>query len=132
MIVPYINNVIFAGRLIRDAEFNITIGLKKYAKLIVINSKRKKNGENWEDVETVIVSVTWWNDYLDSVKDKLLKGAGVLIEGKLSYESWTDVDGNKKNKLRIVANKVNIIGDVASKDKERDYQLDKENNQIEK
>ncbi len=41
-------------------------------------------------------------DYIMS----LAKGMNVLVEGKLGYEEWTTQDGQKRNKVTIVADRV--------------------------
>ena len=43
------------------------------------------------------------------VKD-LVKGVAVLVEGRLSQDRWKTDDGQMRSKVKVVANKVYVIG----------------------
>ena len=51
---------------------------------------------------------TLWRDLAESAKD-LKKGDPVLITGRLTNESWTDKDGNKRSSTKIEATRVEAL-----------------------
>jgi single-strand DNA-binding protein len=69
---------------------------------------RVKKGDQWVD-ETTFVDVTLWGRTAEVANEYLSKGSNILIEGRLKLDSW-EKDGQKRSKLRIVAEKMQMLG----------------------
>lgn len=69
--------------------------------------------------EVCFIDVDVWGAQADSCKQYLQKGRGVLIEGRLKLDSWTDNDGNRRSKHSIVADRVTFL---ASSSQEAGYE----------
>lgn len=107
---PYQNQVLISGRLTKDPEFRSTQkGITVCYFDIASNRRYKDNttGE-WKD-DTTFVPIIAWGQVADRCKDKIKKGNPVYIEGRLSTSQYTNKEGTKVRRLRIIANKIQII-----------------------
>ena len=76
---------------------------------LAINRKVKK-GDVWED-DVCFVEITAWRKQAENCQKYLSKGRPVFIEGYLKFSEWDDKnDGQKRNKLAVVANTVQFLG----------------------
>ncbi len=115
------NRVIIAGNLTRDPEVRFLANEKAVCNLgMAINRRyRGKDGETQE--ETTFVDVEAWGRTAELVGQYLTKGRGALVEGRLKLDAWEDKDGNKRSKIKVVADSVQFLdsrgaGDAARQD----------------
>ena len=81
------NNVMFTGRLGRDAEVKVTASGKTLIKFSLGNTY--KDETTWLDV------VVWENEAATNFK----KGNIVFVRGFLKQENWEAKDGTKRSRL---------------------------------
>lgn len=86
--------VAFFGALGRDAESKTSKSGKLYLRLNV----RVGDGD---DVQWV--SVMAFDEKAIAVADKMLKGARVYVEGRISIDEWTGQDGAKRTGLSCMS-----------------------------
>jgi single-strand DNA-binding protein len=67
-----------------------------------------QNGERRK--ETVFVEVTLWKKQAEVCCQYLRKGSPIFIEGRLAMDSWEGQDGQKRTKMRVVAENFQFIG----------------------
>lgn len=106
-----LNKVFLIGNLTRDPELRYTAGGTPVADLNLAVSQKfinKGTGEQRNDV--VFVNVTVWSKQAEACGEYLAKGSSLFIEGRLQLDSWEGKDGQKKNRLRVVAQRVQFIG----------------------
>lgn len=103
-----INKVTIVGNLGRDAETRFTtnnVGVTNFS-LVTEHSYKDKNDE-WQK------TANWHNvvgfDLSDWIKDRLVKGNTVYLEGRISNTSYDDKEGVKKYKSEIILDKKSII-----------------------
>ena len=103
------NKVILVGNLTRDPELRYTgSGTAVTNFSIAINRRYRQNGEPRE--ETVFVDIVVFQKQAENCAQYLSKGRSVLVEGRLVQRSWTTEDGQKRNKLEVVAQSVQFLG----------------------
>jgi len=68
--------------------------------LITNETYRDKDGE--EVVKSQWHRIVAWNDLSKIVKNHLIKGDGLYLEGKIATNSWTDKEGNMHFSNEIV------------------------------
>jgi single-strand DNA-binding protein len=103
------NRVIVGGHLTRDVELRYTPGGTAVTDLgMAINDRRKKDDE-WVE-ETTYVDVTLWGRTAEIAGEYLSKGSPVLIEGRLKLDTWQNNEGEKRSKLKIVCDKMQLVG----------------------
>jgi len=102
------NRVILVGNLTRDPELRyIPSGTAVSEVTLAVNDRVKRN-DQWTE-ETTFVDVTLWARTAEVANEYLSKGSPVLIEGRLKLDRW-EKDGQKHSKLRVVGEKMQMLG----------------------
>ena len=104
------NRVILVGNITRDVDVKFTQGGTAVCELdLAVNEREKKNNE-WVDSVTYVNGVTLWGRMAEVAGEYLSKGSPILIEGRLKLDQWDDKDGRKRSKLKVVAEKMQMLG----------------------
>lgn len=104
------NRVILVGNLTRDVELRyVPSGMAVCELGLAVNDRRKNAQGEWVD-DPVFVDVTLWGRTAEVASEYLSKGSPVLIEGRLKYDQWEGNDGQKRSKLRVVGEKMQMLG----------------------
>ena len=106
-----INRVNISGNLTRDAELRASATGTSILSLGVAVNDRRKNpstGE-WEDVPNFIDCVLFGNR-ATALAPYLTKGSKVAIEGKLRYSTWETQEGQKRSKIEIIIDEIELMG----------------------
>lgn len=105
------NKVIIAGNLTRDPEIR-TAGSAKVAdiRLAISEAWRDKASGQRREV-TCFVDVVAWERLAEFCQQYFFKGKGMLVEGRLQLDEWTDKQTNeKRSKLRVRADRIMFWG----------------------
>ena len=104
------NKVIILGRLTRDPEVKYSSsGTAICSWGMAIN--RRYNGSDGERREEVcFVDLKAFGRQAEIVGEYVTKGNPLLVEGRLSFYSWEDEEGKKRNKLSVIAERVQLMG----------------------
>lgn len=103
------NRVVLMGNLTRNVELKYTPGGLAVAEMgLAINNKRKNQDGTWVD-EVCYVDVTLFGRTAEVASEYVSKGSPIFVEGRLKYDSW-DKDGQKRSKLSVVGEKIQLIG----------------------
>lgn len=107
--MAYFNKVFLMGNLTRDPELSYTPQGLAVCKLglAVNNSYLTASGERKED--PLFIDVVVWRKQAENCATFLKKGRQVFIEGSLRLDQW-EKDGQKRSKMKVVANQVKFIG----------------------
>lgn len=106
-----LNKVFLIGNLTRDPELRYTAGGTPVGDLGIAVSQKfvsKATGEQRNDV--VFANVTVWGKQAEACGEYLTKGSSLFVEGRLQFDSWEGKDGQKRNRLRVVAQRIQFIG----------------------
>ncbi|MDR1785045.1 MAG: single-stranded DNA-binding protein [Spirochaetaceae bacterium] len=103
-----VNHVILIGRLTRDAELKYTAGGYPISNFAIAVNRRKKSGDQWVD-EVSYFDITLFGKSAEALKQYLVKGKQVAVEGELRQDRW-EQDGQPRSKVVIVANNVQLLG----------------------
>ena len=103
------NKVIIVGNLTRDPEVKYLPSGMAVAELGVAINDSYKNKEGEMVERTVFVDVDVWGKQAETSSNYLSKGSPVLIEGKLQMDSWETKDGEKRNKMKVRADRVQFL-----------------------
>ncbi len=104
-----LNKVLLMGNLTRDPELRFTSNGSALTKFGLAVNRKYKSGEEWKE-EVCFVDITVWGKQAENCAEYLSKGRPVFIEGRLQFSSWETDDGQKRNKLEVVANTVQFLG----------------------
>ncbi|MBN1549478.1 single-stranded DNA-binding protein [Candidatus Babeliales bacterium] len=101
------NRVVMMGNLTRDPDYKQLSSGQGVCRLGIASNRQFKNRQTGAMVQEVcFVDVDVWGPQAESCRQYLQKGRGVLIEGRLKFDTWQDQDGNARNKHSIVADRV--------------------------
>ena len=105
-----LNRVFLIGNLTRDPELRYIPSGTAVANLGLATNRvyTTQDGERKEDV--CFVEIVAWAKTAENCANYLSKGSALFVEGRLQYDSWETEDGQKRNKLRVVADRVQFLG----------------------
>lgn len=107
------NKVLLMGNLTRDPELRFTASGAAVASFGLAVNRKYKSGDEWKE-DVCFVDITVWGRTAENCTEYLNKGSGVFVEGRLNFQSWEAQDGQKRNKLEVVANVVQFLGKSGS------------------
>ncbi len=105
-----LNRVFLIGNLTRDPELRYIPSGSAVANLGLATNRvyTTQDGERREEV--CFVEIVTWSKTAENCANYLSKGRPVVIEGRLQFDSWETEDGQKRSKLRVVADRVQFLG----------------------
>jgi single-strand DNA-binding protein len=104
-----LNRVILAGNLTRDPQVRFFANERAVADFgLAVNRKYKTNDGQLKE-ETTFVDIEAWGRTAELVGQYLTKGRACYVEGRLKLDSWEDKEGQKRSKLKVVADNVQFL-----------------------
>jgi len=103
-----VNVVTLIGNLATDVELRDVGQDMQVASFLLAVDRPGKD-------EADFVRVSTWNKQAEVCAQYLAKGRKVGVDGRLRSSSWEDSDGNKRNAIEVVANRVEFL---SSREKE--------------
>jgi single-strand DNA-binding protein len=98
------------GRLTRDPEVRfLPSGMQVTSLSIAVNRKFKDRNGEWRE-ETSFFDVEAFGKIAERVGTQLSKGYQILIEGTLRQDKWESPSGEKRSKVKIVAERIVLLG----------------------
>ena len=104
------NKVWLMGNLTRDPELRHTSSGSAVAEFALAVSETRKNRDGEPVESTCFVDVVSWEKQAEACGKYLAKGSGVSVEGRLQLDQWTTEKGDKRNKIKIRADRVHSSG----------------------
>ena len=125
-----VNKVLLLGRLGQDIELRHTSNGDAVGTVSMATSetwKDKNSGDRKEKTEWHRLVI--WGRRAEGLKDYLLKGTQIYVEGRLQTRQWEAKDGSKRSTTEIRVDNIEFIGGSrgsgdrsAPKDTTSDYQ----------
>jgi single-strand DNA-binding protein len=98
------------GRLTRDPEVRfLPSGIQITSLSIAVNRRYKDKSGEWRE-ETSFFDVEAFGKIAERVGTQLSKGYQILIEGSLRQDRWESSSGEKRSKVKIVADRIALLG----------------------
>lgn len=103
------NKIVLVGNLTRDVEIRYSQNGSAIAKTGLATSRKfTLNGEKKEEV--CFVDITFFGRSGEIANQYLRKGSKVLIEGRLSFDQWSDQQtGQKHSKHSVVVETMQML-----------------------
>ena len=102
------NKIVLVGNLGKDVEFKALEGVNVLTFNMAVSQKwNDKNGNAQEHTDWFTV------DYFtksDTLKDYLVKGTPVLVEGQMVSREYEDKQGNKRTAWNVRAERLQLLG----------------------
>ncbi|GAA6950706.1 single-stranded DNA-binding protein [Helicobacter pylori] len=103
------NKVIMVGRLTRNVELKYLPSGSAVATIGLATSRRFKKQDGTLGEEVCFIDVRLFGRTAEIANQYLSKGSSVLIEGRLTYESWMDQTGKKNSRHTITADSLQFM-----------------------
>lgn len=98
------NQIILAGRCVKNPEVVFTPKGNTLAKLrVAVNTTVKNN------TETLFINTVVFGKTAEAAQKYLKKGSPVLIEGRLKSRNFTDSSGQNRTVFEIVARRIKFL-----------------------
>lgn len=110
------NKVIIVGNLTRDVELKYLPSGSAAATIGLASNRKFKKQDGTMADETCFVDVKLFGRTAEVANQYLKKGSQILIEGRLTLETWNDATGAKRSKHSIVAENMQMLGKAQSAD----------------
>ena len=104
-----LNKVFLAGRLTRDPELRYIPSGTAVASLSLAVSRNYTAKDGSKKEEVVFVDVNAWGRQAETCGEYLSKGSALLVEGRLQLDRWETNTGEKRNKLKVVAQRIQFL-----------------------
>ena len=120
IIVPSLNKIIIAGRLVRDAEKRFTSDNTGVISFRLVSSRKYKDkaGE-WKE-NALFINVSYFEKYSDGLERRLKQGTPVIIDGSLELNTYEDKKTHEKiSRHQIRALKIFVISREAEEGSEQ-------------
>ena len=99
------NIVVLKGNLTKDIELRYTPqGTAVGKSSIAITDGYGENQKSF------FFDLTFWGKTAEMVNQHFKKGSQILINGRLQQDTWTDQQGQKRQKVSVVVEKVEFCG----------------------
>ena len=104
------NKVLLVGNLTRDPQLSYTPNQAAVVDFgLAINRRWTGQDGNQRD-ETCFVDCRMFGRRAEVVNKYCKKGNPLLVEGRLTFDSWEAQDGSKRSKLRVTVENFEFIG----------------------
>jgi len=103
-----VNKVILTGRIATTPQIITLENGTKIGNFVVAHNRSYKTQDGEWKEEAHFFDVKVFNG-LNEKLQKLQKGDLILVEGRLSQERWTTQDGKTFSKIRIIAEKIQLL-----------------------
>ena len=101
----YINKAILYGNLTRDPELKALPSGNKVANFSVATNRtwKDQSGKRQEAVD--YHNVVFYGKQAETIAQYLKKGAGIMVEGRMSTRSWDSPDGKKNYRTEVIGDR---------------------------
>jgi len=104
------NKVQLIGNVGQEPEVKTLGEGKKVANITLATNDYYINDKGDKVEQTEWHRVTAWGKVAEIIEKYVTKGKEIAIEGKLTYRSYDDKEGNKRYVTEVVANDILLLG----------------------
>lgn len=101
------NTVTVVGNVTRDPELRFTPSGQAIATFgLAVNRMWTDRATNERKEQVSFFDIVCWAQLGQNVSETLVKGSRVIVNGRLEQRSWETDQGEKRNKIEIIADEV--------------------------
>lgn len=98
-------NITVVGNATADAELRFLPSGVAVCNFTVACTPRVKNGEQWEDGETVFYRCSGWRDMAENMAESIKRGMRLVVSGRFKVRAY-EKDGQQRQSLEIDVDEV--------------------------
>ena len=104
-----VNAVLLLGHVTRDPRLRTTSSGKSVCDFGLALNRRWLDINGDSKQETTFIDVTAWNQQAEVITQYCQKGRPLVVEGRLEQERWETPAGEKRSRLKVVAQRVTFL-----------------------
>ena len=104
------NKVILLGNLTRDPQLSYTPNQTAVVDFGLATNRKWTGQDGSAREETCFVDCRAFGKSAENINKYCQKGRPLLVEGRLTFDSWQAQDGSKRSKLRVTVERFQFIG----------------------
>jgi single-strand DNA-binding protein len=104
-----VNRVLLGGNLTRDPQVRFLANEQAVANFGLAINRRFKGSDGQMKDEVTFIDIEAWGRTAELVGQYLTKGRACFVEGRLKLDNWDDKDGQKRSKIKVVADSVQFL-----------------------
>lgn len=104
------NKVILLGNLTRDPQLSYTPNQTAVVDFGLATNRRWTGQDGSAREETCFVDCRAFGRSAENINKYCQKGRPLLVEGRLTFDSWQAQDGSKRSKLRVTVERFQFVG----------------------
>jgi len=104
------NKIVLVGNLTRDVEIRYSQSGSAIGNCGIAVNRKWKSQTGEQKSEVMFVDITFFGRTAEIANQYLRKGAKVLVDGRLSFDSWTAQDGQKRSKHSVIVENLQMLG----------------------
>jgi single-strand DNA-binding protein len=105
-----LNKVFLIGNLTSDPELRHTPGGVPVADLTIAINREYSSKDGERKTEVTYIDLVVWSRLAENCTQYLAKGRPIMVEGRLQLDTWENQQGEKRSKLRVVAENIQFLG----------------------
>jgi len=113
------NKVLLMGNLTRDPQLSYTPNQTAVVDFGLAINRRRTGQDGTQRQETCFVDCRAFGRQAENINKYLTKGRLILVEGRLTFESWTAQDGTRRSKHRVTVENFQFLPATAQMDAEQ-------------
>lgn len=120
------NKVILCGNLTRDTQLSYTPNQTAVCEFGIAVNRKWKSSSGDEQQETLFIECVMFGKRAEALTKYVLKGDPLFIEGRLKFDQWTQDDGVKRSKIRVVVENFEFMGEAKSEEPKKSERQENE------
>ena len=103
------NKVILLGNLTRDPQLSYTPSQTAVVEFGLATNRKWTAQDGQQREETCFVDCRAFGRSAENINKYCQKGRPLLVEGRLTFDSWQGQDGTKRSKLRVTVESFQFV-----------------------
>lgn len=108
------NKVLLMGNLTRDPQLSYTPSQTAVVDFGLATNRRWTAQDGSQREETCFVDCRAFGRMAENINKFMNKGRPILIEGRLTFDTWTGQDGTKRSKHRVTVENFTFLPGTGS------------------
>jgi len=104
------NKVILLGNLTRDPQLSYTPNQTAVVEFCIATNRKWKGADGQQKEDTCFVDCRAFGKTAETINKYCQKGKQLMVDGRLTYDSWTAQDGSKRSRIRVTVENFQFIG----------------------
>lgn len=113
------NKIILMGNITKTPELRSIPG----SNTTVARTGLAVNRKYKDKEEVLFIDIVAFGRSAEIMGEYLVKGSSILVDGRLSMNSWEQQDGSKRVKHEIIIDTFQMIGSKRDSDKDQNYTI---------